>query len=393
MNSINKYKNEIISYIIIIIVTIFSINLLIVKYPQYFFKQSFFPRTLLNVDKNTVNDCFKTFYPDTYNSHNFSKYNAVLGDSYGAGLGDDFLSGKYNYGIFHKLHLFNNENYLTFARGGFGNISSVRELKECLKLSKNNFLTPALPIPEKIIFLFYEGNDLNNNFDHLKRKKESQSIKDFVAYEINKPTKSKKVKSFNYPIINILKAIPKALNNQITSEKLIKNLKSINQHNTIIVNNKLIKINNTIQAAATELSKKDLDDTLNVFYESIRLLKKDYPNSKISIVYIPSVMSCYDWRDTVIAQGYLDKTKKYISTNSEENNLRSHFLRNEIHSFSLNENIDFIDTTNGLRQIARSSFIHGPKDWDHPNTLGYDEIANQIKKYLNNQLVLQQSIK
>jgi hypothetical protein len=115
MNWIKKYKSDILSYTLIIIITLFSINLLIVKFPQYFFKQNFFPRTLLYIDQNTVDDCFKTFYPDTYDSRNFTKYTAVLGDSYAAGLGDDFLSGKYNYGIFHKLHLLNKENYLTFG--------------------------------------------------------------------------------------------------------------------------------------------------------------------------------------------------------------------------------------------------------------------------------------
>jgi hypothetical protein len=381
MNWIKKYKSDILSYTLIIIITLLSINLLIVKFPQYFFKQNFFPRTLLNIDKNTVNGCFKTFYPDTYDSKNFTKYNAVLGDSYGAGLGDDFLSSKYNYGIFHKLHFLNKENYLTFARGGFGSINSTRELRECLKLTQRNIFTKSIPNPEKIIFLFYEGNDLINNFDHLKRKKKSQSIKDFVDGEINKPTKFDTLLSFYGPIINILNSIPIAFNNQINTEKLKENLYITDQPNKILVNLTVRNLNRAPQAAAVELSMQKLHNSLEVFYESIKWLKKEYPTTKIVIVYIPSVMTCYDWPETVIAQGYLDK--KYVKTNSKENNFNSQFLRNEINSFTSNQNIEFIDTTVGLRELARSKLIHGPKDWKHPNTLGYDEIVNQIKKIEN----------
>lgn len=40
--------------------------------------------------------------------------------------------------------------------------------------------------------------------------------------------------------------------------------------------------------------------------------------------------------------------------------------------------LDFIDTLPGLRAAASQALIHGPRDWDHFNKVGYEAFARAI---------------
>ena len=91
----------------------------------------------------------------------------VFGDSYSEGMGDEFLNGESNYGLFNKLAEVD-RNIVLFGRSGFGSIASAAEDIRCGRLLSNftNYNYSRQSVTH-ITFLFYEGNDLNDNLREL----------------------------------------------------------------------------------------------------------------------------------------------------------------------------------------------------------------------------------
>ena len=42
---------------------------------------------------------------------------------------------------------------------------------------------------------------------------------------------------------------------------------------------------------------------------------------------------------------------------------------------STDQHIDFADATPALRAAAETNVIHGPRDWDHLNRIGYEALG------------------
>ena len=120
--------------------------------------QKFFPRALAN----SLSNILLTFYPDTYNKDDLKDYVAILGDSYSLGVGDAYLNGKHDYSLAHHLYKNDIKNYLNFGRAGYGSISAVSNLIMINKLTNLPNLIEDLEKPKSIIFVFYEGNDLDD---------------------------------------------------------------------------------------------------------------------------------------------------------------------------------------------------------------------------------------
>ena len=154
-----KLKNYFINFFLVlasVILSLLVINIIIIHFPS----QKFFPRSLANSLPNIL----ITFYPDTYKKNNLENYVAIIGDSYSQGNGDAYLNGTYDYSIGHHLYKNSKKNYLTFGRAGFGSISAVSNLIKLHKISNLPNFIKNLNKPKSIIFFFYEGNDLEENF-------------------------------------------------------------------------------------------------------------------------------------------------------------------------------------------------------------------------------------
>ena len=116
----HRLRNKLKDIFIIFCVTIFLLflsNILLVIFSPVVFNQKYFSRTVMGF----LDPCYQTFYHDTHDGK-FDNWVAVLGDSNAAGAGDEFIEGKEEYGIFHKLRKRTNNNYLVFARYVYGNL-------------------------------------------------------------------------------------------------------------------------------------------------------------------------------------------------------------------------------------------------------------------------------
>lgn len=351
--------------------TIVAVNLLFRVYALHIVNQDIFPRALMNY----LNDHYHTFYPSVHDK-TFKNWNAVLGDSYAEGGGDAYLQNKAMYGWMHSLHKKNNESYYIFGRSGFGSVSSAREFVQTTDEIKSSMFYPKYEPPRKMLFVFYEGNDLNNNLNHFShRGKGSESIRDFVETEINKPLE--RAKGVNYPVIRLLREVYR------DRKKLFANSQqdAVQDErgkikNYIIVDDKRYDFSILPQSAAAELDEEQTKLALNIFFDAMRYLKNILPNTKFEIVYLPSVVTVYRWDNPVYFKTY--HTNKLVSTNYQSNLSRSKYIRSKIVEFSNFEGMAFIDTSEELIANGRNRFLHGPLDLRHFNEIGYQIVGETI---------------
>lgn len=378
----NRIKNIILSTLAVIFITLLLLivlNFALVAYAPHLVRQPLFPRSLLN----EIDRCYQTYYPAVSDA-TLDNYIAVLGDSYAAGLGDEFLGGDFNYGAIHKLHEKDNLNYLVFGRGGYGSINSLAEFNFCRKLTESSWITKQIEKPSKILFFFYEGNDLNNNNDHLKTMS-SQTIDNFVFTESDKFDRDRFI-DYHKPLYFLLRFAKRKITMKIG--RILGVQDDANPDNTSILSgsNNLISLKNSVaqgpetaQSAAVELSGQELDNALDTFYSVLKLLSKQNPETPIEIIYIPSIVTSYDWKSSKIHIESYTTTKGNVFTTSENNTKYSDEIRRRISKFAADNNFSFTDTTNRIKKIGRVDLVHGPIDWRHFNKLGYEAVSAEIK--------------
>ena len=355
--------------------TIVALNFVFSAFALHLINQHTFPRALITY----LGDHYHTFYP-AVNDRTFRNWNAVLGDSHATGIGDAFLQNKPAYGWMHFLRIRNKENYYIFGRSGFGSINAAREFIITTDEIRNRIFYPRYGPPRKLLFLFYEGNDLNNNLDHISRRgSASQSIHDFVEAEIGKPVEAGRRNRVSYPLLLLLRDIYR------DGHKLLSDLQ---QHtaqpepnsakNHVIIGGKTEDFPHLPQSAAAELSEAQIDSAMEVVFEAIRYLKHRLPTTTIEIVYLPSIATVYEWEDPIYFETY--HTDKLLSTSWRSNLARSKDLRGRLAEFSSREGLGFIDTSDELIASGRLLLLHGPLDSRHLNETGQQIVGETIHR-------------
>ena len=161
MRWINFTKDSFVILIITFILLII-INFIILYFSPFILSKQKLTQGIIN----NLDNCFQTLW-------NINKVNdidantvIVLGDSLAAGMGEEFINGDTDYGLIKKIEKVSSSNFLNFGRSGYGSISSLKEFYFCKNVLG---LITTLKIknkPENFLFVFYEGNDLNNNINY-----------------------------------------------------------------------------------------------------------------------------------------------------------------------------------------------------------------------------------
>ena len=409
-----KFKDYFINFlttIIAVIICLLIINIIFIKISN----QKYFPRALAN----SLSNVLLTFYPVTYDNKNLNEYVALLGDSYSQGAGDAYLAGINDYSIAHHLHKHNNKNYLNFGRGGYGSISATSNLIMVQKMSKLPNLIKDLKPPKSIIFIFYEGNDLEENvYEFNFLSKPNEEISNFVKRRIEENVKLKKIDKLNniFPLLIFIKKIYihfswhlSLMLNQMKNagsfeefsslftdriKKLFGKTVVLNVEKTrastdvnFIKENDKVKNIQPLQSSAVILEKNEILIGLEIFFESIKYIKKRNQVENIHILYIPSPINSYTWTEPIAFEfkdpinG--DTNSEFNKTNNEENLLNSILIRNKIDYFSQMHNIKFIDATDFINEKGNEIILHGPLDWRHFNYNGYKHISNFLIENLS----------
>lgn len=311
-----------------------------------------------------ISPCYRTLiYSDEDNS---KKVNYIFGDSFTEGIGDEFLNGDKEYGIFNKLdHL--NSNNLIFGRSGYGNKGTVVEFKMCYPLLKAyTTLNTSLVKKYNVTFVFYEGNDLNNNL--VEKDMEVNKFKYYLRFFL--------------PLFEYIYREIKIISEK--AKRLLIDPKSSITHSTHIypVSASGVQLYAYPQSAATELSMAEIQKSLEVFFSSLEFIKNKLNEAEgFMILYLPSVASSYIFDGDIRVQSYLGN--EYYTTNGIINSNRHDLIIESIRNEANSKGWYLCNTTSSiLNYTSKRGAVHGPRDWKHFNKDGYYLVAQSYNECL-----------
>ena len=148
--------------------------------------------------------------------------------------------------------------------------------------------------------------------------------------------------------------------------------------NIALVDNEKWVFSNKNVKPPIELANNEIRLGLYVFEQSLLYASSFFKDSKIDLVYLPSVTSSYNLllpeesglsgiANFRLDQSYLTKIKE-----SEI------FLVKEIESIAKKHGFGFIDVRNDVKKASKSQIIHGILDQNHFNKKGYHVFAESI---------------
>lgn len=314
----------------------------------------------------------ETSYPATFTSYQNSVI--ISGDSYVQGSGDMFLSGEYNYSIGHLLHKDLQLNVINMGRGGASNVTAVHNIDQVRKLHGLSLFHKEMPAPNRIILFFYEGNDLYDNLRFLERinDNDEEAKQATLSYLImNSKLRFSDYVQASFFGFEFMMRMSLHLFREITkkpqgSESISRNN---DRYNKVIVDgvSREARVSN-IQAAAVELSELELEASLSVLEGSLEYLCLEYPSDQLTVVYIPSAASIYQWVGDINIQSTLQRANRI---DKEGNTTRSNLIRKRVEELTKRFSIGFVDTSDDLIFEGQTRLLHGPQDWKHFNRDGH----------------------
>jgi hypothetical protein len=336
-------------------------------------------------------------------------YLAIVGDSNVYGFGPWLYDNSWsmeqpNFASNHLLHGSLKKDVISFGYPGFGSLGSSLSMVSELQMLKKSWIWPKIEDPLEILFVFYEGNDLINNLHEVEQRgldlntieanlldqkiakiirdeeiklSESWAITDHsAAWNLfSGLTKNYYQKFFQEPEVDSSDLRSPPLDQPSISKEL-NGSKSINIANISGVQVPL----GYCEGPALLLNEREIALSLKISEHSLRYLRRIYPDSKISLIYLPSSLSIYDFVDCEISPAPLvmmsqSRSGVFKPVDAIE---RNRFLRAEILKITQKTGTEFWDTTDYLKEIASNQLLHGPRDPIHLNRNGYEAFSEAI---------------
>jgi hypothetical protein len=355
------------------------------------------------------------------------RYIALTGDSYSVGAGDwlnevrkSNFFGSPDYSPAHLIFKKTGIDVVSFGQSGAGSFDGIWSEPVTQFLYINSIRGYKLSPPKNFLIFFYEGNDVYDNVqflclnlitkcDQQLEPIEFKKIKEFLNTAFDKqlneysnnglwknmiftrflfrgvsnlmtewfsPNKSLKERNSPYKIV------PKGkVNITLLDGKTVR-------LNEALINGKKKGLPINLQAPAqlgrTQHQKREgiaeelIKLSIYIFEKSITRLASFFPQSKISIIYIPSPISSYKIVSSHIhSRGYMQDVDVTETKVVEVKHIK---LCKTIKRFAEFNQFSFVNTTKSLRHAALSDFIHGPVDWDHFNKRGYQVLSDDLAK-------------
>jgi hypothetical protein len=326
-------------------------------------------------------------------------YIAIIGDSYAQGKGDWFLDNNPNANEpFHSAHVINQltqKDVISFGKSGASNIEGwVRE-----PIAKSEFIHNKISSdfvkPEIVLAYFYAGNDITENVlqveeDLLSMHKEA-ALSDTAIWDeyFSNEVERRKVAPYSNHLGNtgwLLRSIFKIIKNELKSDTTDEEVSTlvgspVGAVNRVLVKAQEVGIPDGLQSPSLELSKHETELGFLAFKQSLRYLKRYYPDSQLAVVYIPSVLASYNIASNNVKISGIETSHKKLNRDiysKVELSNRSDELANKVESIATQQNVAFIDTRPQIRASAALEIIHGPKDWRHFNRKGYEALSLAI---------------
>ncbi len=102
-------------------------------------------------------------------------YISIVGDSNVYGFGpwlyqNSWSMGQPTFATHHLLHNGLNRDIIAFGYPGYGTFGSCLSMVSEMEMLKNSWIWSKIELPDRILVVFYEGNDLINNLHELEQR-------------------------------------------------------------------------------------------------------------------------------------------------------------------------------------------------------------------------------
>jgi len=336
-------------------------------------------------------------------------YIAIVGDSYAQGKGDWLFEIDANTNdAFHSAHVLqklSGRDVISFGKGGASNIKGwVRE-----PVAKYRFIhdkiDESFAQPEIILAYFYAGNDLVDNVMDMREsfipRYGEVALEDDMAWTEFFETSIEGSRVGPYSSMNsnfgwLPRATFKVLQKELKPKKAGDELgdiriKKAGKVNSVLIKGKEVNIPDKLQSPALELSQSETDQAFLVFTKSLEYLKSYFNESRVVVVYIPSVIESYSWMSKEVSIiNPIKKDGERVEEIRASSGLaqRSDELSARVKTVAESLGLLFVDTRSDIRAASAQQLIHGPIDWAHFNRPGYEVLANSIASSLTRQDIL-----
>jgi hypothetical protein len=319
-----------------------------------------------------------------YLPHN---YVALLGDSYAEGLGDWLLQvGGDRTKPFHSADVIRQatgRDVVSFGKGGTGSAEGIVLRPARIFPSYRCSVFPALEAPRQMFVYFYEGNDIDDNIYFLTKvdsryhRTDGEAINRYLEeqyaatnpwhchwqladFMITMASFAVRYHVFGLPADNCGTEAPRS--------------------NHLIVGDRTIEAPALMGPAMLHVDDGPIRAAMGVLDHALSWLRMRFPGVPIEVVYVPSALSIYrPAGDSVTYCVGTNVVRTAPTTLSERNHA---LIRDLARDIAARQGIGFIDATPTLRAAASGQVIHGPRDWDHLNEIGYRALGSLVAAHV-----------
>ncbi|MDP6977030.1 MAG: GDSL-type esterase/lipase family protein [Myxococcota bacterium] len=322
------------------------------------------------------------------------EYVAIFGDSYAAGKGDWYLESRREYqppySAAHVIHERTGRDVITYGASGAGSLRGLVGEPSAQFTFINASYRFSMEPPESVLVFFYEGNDLTDNLADLEARYLGSHPEEKLRDPAHFASFIEDVVHHGDPIYQ--RAVERRLSHNLYLASLLERYVRENfglappkrkrpvregdpndaraHVNHARVDGASVEVPDQLPSPALPLSEEELDLTLYVFEQALRYLKKQLPDSKVGVVYIPSPIASYAITSPNVSARTTEQGREGVfpAAFSRE---RSDQIARSVEEIATANGASFADARPRVREASSKSFIHGPKDWNHFNEIGY----------------------
>jgi hypothetical protein len=311
-------------------------------------------------------------------------YVALLGDSYAEGQGDGLLAaGGDRAKLFHSahiLHRLSGRDVISLGIGGAGSAQAMVRMPTRI-LRDRCFVYPALEAPRQMLVYFYEGNDLDENGYVVNMAAQTygaptrEAITRYVESQYAKLSPSRCYTELGEAAFKMAQFL-------LTNRDSFETLRKPSAHNKVLAGGTANPAP-ALQKPPFELSPAVVENALMVFDVSLAWLRRNFPDSVITMVYLPSPAAIYRHADEAV-DTYTDWPLNTVrSARVGEIDAASQRTCEQIRRLTMAQGVRFLDMRPALRAAAANALIHGPRDWNHFNDAGYRVLGGALAKTMD----------
>jgi hypothetical protein len=340
------------------------------------------------------------FFLQTSKSHYVpSNYIALVGDSYAQGLGDWLISeGTKAAKPFHSadvIHAISGRDVSSFGRAASGSAEAMVLRVTRILRDEYCFLFPAIELPKRFLVYFYEGNDIDDNFklvQHSIRPTAGDLRAEIDRYLDNQYGSITKWRCHGHLGDMIWKMVQFHARFGLNPDTTY-NVGPVPPINHIVVDGRPANARE-LNVPSLALDNTQMEIGFAVYDSALAWLRRSYPQTPITIVYIPAPSTIYRFSNPdVVADEIYDPSvpqtigHPHLSTGRRfpvaDAYANSQKICQRIRMVSLAKSVGFVDTRSALRAAAAERALHGPRDWNHFNEAGYRLLGTLVAAHLD----------